>query len=120
MLSRDHTHDSGDDNDAVSTTSLATATATATAAPQAATTTGSVSSPKQKGGAGDDDDHFPPCHQCKPAPSSPFPYTAREAAEFARLGACMVAWPPDEVWTDPLFSVSVGQRPGMGRGDDEE
>ncbi|KAL2195796.1 hypothetical protein P885DRAFT_78723 [Corynascus similis CBS 632.67] len=103
MLSRDYPHDSGNDNDAVSTTSLATAAATAMAAPQA-TTTGNVPNPKEKGGAGDNGDYFPPCHQCKPAPSSPFPYTAREAAEFARLGACMVAWPPDEVWRDPLSS----------------
>jgi len=29
-------------------------------------------------------------------------YTAKEAAEFVRLGACLVAWPPDEVWVDPL------------------
>jgi hypothetical protein len=34
-----------------------------------------------------------------PAPA-PAPYTAKEAADFARQGACMVAMPPDEVWRD--------------------
>jgi hypothetical protein len=30
------------------------------------------------------------------------PYTAKEAAEWARRGACLVAWPPGEVWVDPF------------------
>jgi hypothetical protein len=33
---------------------------------------------------------------------TPAPYTAKEAAEYVRLGACMVAWPPEEAWVDPL------------------
>jgi hypothetical protein len=35
-------------------------------------------------------------------PPPPAPYTAKEAAEFVRQGACMVAWPPDELWVDPF------------------
>ncbi|KAL2180122.1 uncharacterized protein P884DRAFT_256514 [Thermothelomyces heterothallicus CBS 202.75] len=38
------------------------------------------------------------------------PYTAREAAEFVLQGACMVAWPPDEIRVDPL------SREGNGKG----
>jgi hypothetical protein len=33
---------------------------------------------------------------------APVPYTAKEAAAFVRMGACMVAWPPGEVWVDPF------------------
>lgn len=44
------------------------------------------------------------------------PYTAKEAAEFVRLGACLVAWPPGEVWVDPLSlgGEGLGGRRGEG------
>lgn len=37
------------------------------------------------------------------------PYTAEEAAGFVRQGACMVAWPPEEVWRDPVLGEGVGE-----------
>ena len=37
----------------------------------------------------------------------PAPYTAEEAAGFARQGASMVAWSHDEVWVDPFKNDKV-------------
>lgn len=35
--------------------------------------------------------------------TDPAPYTAKEAADFARQGACMIALAPDEIWRDPFL-----------------
>ena len=40
-----------------------------------------------------------------PVPA-PAPYTAKDAADFARQGACMIAMPPDEVWRDIFLEGS--------------
>ncbi|KAK4038109.1 hypothetical protein C8A01DRAFT_37947 [Parachaetomium inaequale] len=59
-------------------------------------------------------------HPEKVTPAAP-PYTAKEAAGFVRLGACMVAWPPEEVWVDPFRGegaegVAAGAVLGRGKG----
>lgn len=41
--------------------------------------------------------------------AGPAPYTATEAAAFARQGASIIALPPDELWRDP-FGEEEGDR----------
>ncbi len=43
---------------------------------------------------------------------SPLPYTSRDAANAARRGACLVAWPADEPYRAPPPTTESGLRVG--------
>jgi hypothetical protein len=42
--------------------------------------------------------------KCQTTQPTETPFTVKEAAEFARMGACLIALPPEEgPWKDPVF-----------------
>jgi hypothetical protein len=54
-------------------------------------------------GSGPESAHQPgQCRRDREDSAVVAPYTAKEAAEWVRRGACLVAWPPGEVWVDPF------------------